>query len=82
MVPILSIPRDVDSKFFRWKFIGRTVREDPQALERHVLNWNAQGRRKRGIPKKTWRTIEEKITKVGETWKGVGALAENRMRWR
>jgi hypothetical protein len=41
------------------------------------------GTNKRGGPKRTWRrTVEEEIGKVGQTWKVVGAMAENRIRWR
>jgi hypothetical protein len=41
------------------------------------------GTNKRGGNKRTWRkTVEEEIRKVGKTWKQVGALAQNRIRWR
>jgi hypothetical protein len=41
------------------------------------------GKNKRGGPKRTWRrTVEEEIGKVGQTWKEVGVLAQNRIRWR
>jgi hypothetical protein len=63
------------------KWIGHTLRKDWQAIERQVLSWNPQGRRKRGIPERTWRrTVEEEIGKVGKTQKEVGALAQNRIR--
>jgi hypothetical protein len=54
------------------KWIGHALRKDSQATERQVLNWNPQGRRKKGRPKRTWRrTIEEDIGKVGKTWKEI-----------
>jgi hypothetical protein len=63
----------------KWKWIGHTLKKDSQAIERQVLDWNPQGQRKRGRPKRTWRrTVEEEIGKVGETWKEVGALAQIR----
>jgi hypothetical protein len=43
------------------------LREDAQAIERQVLYWNPQVRRKREGPKRTWRrTVEEEIGKVGK----------------
>jgi hypothetical protein len=42
-----------------------TLRKDPQATERRVLNWNPLGRRKGGRLKRTWRrTVKEEIGKV------------------
>jgi hypothetical protein len=67
----------------KWKWIGHTLRTDSQAIERQVLNWYSQGRRKRERPLRTRkRTVQEEIRKVGKTWKKVGALAQNRIRWR
>jgi hypothetical protein len=44
----------------KWKWIGHTIRKDPNAVERIVLDWNLQGTRKRGRPKKTWKRYREK----------------------
>jgi hypothetical protein len=68
----------------KWKLIGHTLRKDLQVMiRRQVLDWTAQGRRKRGRPKKTLRRMVEYETgKLGNTWKEVGALAQNRIRWR
>jgi hypothetical protein len=33
------------------KWIGNALRKESQAIERQVLNWNPQGRRKRERPK-------------------------------
>jgi hypothetical protein len=42
-----------------------------------------QGARRRGRPRKTWgRTIEEKITEMGKTWREVKAVANLRKSWR
>jgi hypothetical protein len=32
-----------------------TIRKEENAVERIALDWNPQGTRKRGRPKKTWR---------------------------
>jgi hypothetical protein len=34
----------------KWQRIGQALRKDPQTGERQALNWNPQGRRKRGRP--------------------------------
>jgi hypothetical protein len=44
----------------KWKWIGHTIGKDENAVERIALDWNPQGTRKRGRPKKTWR---------GQLWK-------------
>jgi hypothetical protein len=62
------------------KWIRHTLRKDSQAIERQVLNWNPQGQRKRGKPKRTWRRTIEDIGKLGKTWKEIGALVQNIIR--
>jgi hypothetical protein len=54
-------PVEHQSKKRKWKWIGHTIRKDENAVERIALDWNPQGTRKRGRPKKTWRRsiIEE-----------------------
>jgi hypothetical protein len=52
-------------------------------IEKDELDWNSQGARRRGRPRKTRRsTIEEEITEMGKTWSEVKALANQRKRWR
>jgi hypothetical protein len=35
-----------------------------------TIDWNPQGARRRGRPRKTWRrTIEDEITEIGKTWR-------------
>jgi hypothetical protein len=59
------------------KWIGHTLRKDPQAIEGQVLYWSPQERRKSARPKRTRRrTVEE------ETGEEAGALAQNRIHWR
>ena len=44
----------------KWGWIGHTLRKPMGAIEKDALDWNPQGVRRRGRPKKTWkRTIEE-----------------------
>jgi hypothetical protein len=47
------------------------------------LDWNPQGKRKKGRPKKTWkRTVEEEAGDQGKRWQEVKAVAKNKVRWR
>jgi hypothetical protein len=48
-------PIELQIKKRKWKWIGHIIRKDPNAVERIVLDWNPQGTRKRGRPKKTWK---------------------------
>jgi hypothetical protein len=48
-------PVEPQIKKRKWKWIGHTIRKDENAVERIALDWNPQGTRKRGRPKKTWR---------------------------
>jgi hypothetical protein len=67
----------------KWQWIGHRLRQDPLTVERQVLYWNPQGRRKGRRPKEIWRRmVEEEIGKVGKTWEEVGTLAQIRIRWK
>jgi hypothetical protein len=58
-------------------------KETSWRIEKDALDWNPQGARSRGRPRKTWRrTIEEEIREMGKTWSEVRALANLRKRWR
>jgi hypothetical protein len=45
----------------RWKWIGHTLRKANNNITKQALEWNPQGKRKRGRPKNSWRrgTISE-----------------------
>jgi hypothetical protein len=54
-----------------------------RSIEKSVLDWNSQGARRHGRPKKTWkRTIEDEAMEAGKTWSEVKKLAVDRTRWR
>jgi hypothetical protein len=45
------------------------------------LDWNPQGTRKRGRPKKTWRrSVMEEARREGKAWREVKRLAADRSR--
>jgi hypothetical protein len=52
----------------KWNWIGHTLRKE-NAIDKEVLEWNPQGQRKRGRPKRSWqRTIREEALAAGKTW--------------
>lgn len=67
----------------KWNWIGHTLRRPDGDIARAALDWNPQGRRKRGRPKMTWRrTVIAEASARGKSWNEVKALAQNRIRWR
>jgi hypothetical protein len=47
------------------------------------LDWNLQGYRRRGRPKRTWRrTIEDEIRNTGRSWNEVKRIAGDRNAWK
>jgi hypothetical protein len=58
------------------------LRKPAGTIEKDVLDWNPQGARRRGRPRKTWRTTEEELAEMGKTWREVKAVANQRKRWR
>jgi hypothetical protein len=74
---------DIQIKKRKRRWIGHTLRKPAGAIEKDILDWNPQGARSRGRPRKTWtRSTEEEITEIGITWREVKSLANQRKRWR
>jgi hypothetical protein len=54
-----------------------------KAVEKGAMEWNPQGKRKRGRLNRSWqRTIQEEALVAGKTWGEVKQLSKNRVRWR
>ena len=54
-----------------------------EAIEKEALDWNPQGKRRRGRPKQTWRrSVHNEALEEGKSWGEVKKLARNRIRWR
>lgn len=67
----------------RWRWIGHTLRKSASSTTRQALNWNPQGKRKRGRPRNTWRRdMEADIKKLGHNWGKLERLAQDRDAWR
>jgi len=51
-------------------------------MEKTALDWNPQGYRRRGRPKKTWRrTIEDEIRNTRRSWNEVKGIVGDRNAW-
>lgn len=78
-----QMPIDIEIRKRKWRWIGHTLRKRDGAIEKDALQWNPQGRRKRGRPRISWRrTIESELGKVRKTWREVRGMAEDREGWR
>jgi hypothetical protein len=76
-------PLDRQIEKRKWSWIGHTLRKPSGITEKDVLDWNPQGKRRRGRPKKNWnRTVEEEAGDQGKRWQEVKAMAKNKVRWR
>ena len=65
----------------KWGWIGHTLRKPATNITRQSLEWNPQGSRKRGRPKKSWRrTVQKEFENIGLSWEAVKQTAQNRVR--
>jgi hypothetical protein len=47
-------PIEIQIKRRKWNWIGNTLCKEAGAIEKTALDWNPQGYRRRGRPKRTW----------------------------
>jgi hypothetical protein len=67
----------------KWSWIRHTLRIGNEAIEREALDWNPQGKRRRGRPRHTWRrSVHNEALEKGKSWNEVERMAGNRTRWR
>jgi hypothetical protein len=53
------------------------------AIEKTTLDWNPQGYRRRGRPKRMWRRmIEDEIRNTGRSWNEVKGIAGDHNAWK
>jgi hypothetical protein len=65
-----QIPISSEIKIRKWKWIGHTLRKDKNNFTRQGLDWNPQGKRRKGRPRVTWkRTFLAKIQQQNVFWK-------------
>jgi hypothetical protein len=76
-----SIENQIERRKLDW--IGQTLRKETGAIEKTTLDWNPQGYRRRGRPKRTWRrTIKDEIRGKGRSWNEVKVTAGDRYAWK
>jgi hypothetical protein len=67
----------------KWGWLGHALRKPSDDIARQALEWNPQGKRGRGRPKKAWRrTMLEEAKGVKKTQGKIKADAKNIVRWR
>jgi hypothetical protein len=76
-------PIEIQIKRRKWNWIGHALRKEAGAIEKIALDWNPQGCRRRGRPKRTWRrTIEDEIINTGRLWNEVKGIAGDHNAWK
>jgi hypothetical protein len=81
----LQEPIDIEIRRRKWGWIGHTLRRDVSTVSRQALDWNPQGNRRRGNPRRTWRrSLESEIRQLDTnyTWRRVKAMAQDRRLWK
>ncbi len=67
----------------KWKWIGHTLRKDTSNVTRQALDYNPQGKRKRGRPRNTWRRSNNtELQELKLSWAQAKKAAKTRTRWR
>jgi hypothetical protein len=73
---------EIQIKRRKWNWTGHTLCKEAGAIEKTALDWNPQGYKRRGRPKRTWqRTIEDVIRNTGRSWNEVKGTAGDRSAW-
>jgi len=76
-------PIGIQIKRRTWNWIGHILCKEARATEKTALDWNPQGYRRRGRPKRMRRrTIEDKIRNTGKSWNEVKGIAGDRNAWK
>jgi hypothetical protein len=50
-----QIPISSEIKMRKWKWIGHTLRKDQNDITRQGLDWNPEGKRRKGRPRLAWK---------------------------
>jgi hypothetical protein len=76
-------PIEIQIKRRKWNWIGHTLRKEAGKKKKTALDWNPQGYRRIGRPKRRWRrTIEDEIKNTGRSWNEVKGIAGYRSAWK
>jgi hypothetical protein len=61
----------------KWKWIGYALRKDQNNITRQGLDWNQQGKQRKGRPRVTWkRTVLAELQEQNVSWKGAKQMAK------
>jgi len=63
----------------KWNCIRHKLRKVNEAIEKEALDWNPQGKRRGGRPR---RSAQNEALEKGKSWNEVKRMAGNRTRWR
>ena len=75
-------PVTLQIRMRKWRWIGHSLGNGNESIEKQALDWNPQETRK-GRPRETSkRTVLEEAVKWGKTCSEVKRLAGGRVRWR
>lgn len=78
-------PIDIEIRRRKWGWLGHTLRRDADSISRQALDWNPQGQRRVGAPRRTWRrSLDMEIRKINPTysWRSIKPRAADRNGWR
>ena len=77
---MLPLNQTIDkmAKVSEVRWLGQVLRKDYGDVVRNTLEFNVEGRKKRGLPKRTRKQVEEERLKVGLNLTN----AHNRTKWR
>ena len=74
---------DVQIRQRKWRWLGHTLRKDPTNATRQALDWNPQGKRRRGRPRQTWRrSLQNELRNSNMSWEEAKTCARDRGKWR
>jgi len=67
----------------RWTWIGHVLRKPTNDNTKEALYWTADGRRRRGRPRLTWRrSVEAELKgRLGLAWGKASRIAQDRESW-
>ena len=76
-------PIEAEIKKRSWSWIGHTLRREDGSIANVPLEWNPQGKRKRGRPTQSWRrTRMAELRAKNITWTECKKTVMNRARWK
>jgi len=83
-LPRITHQKSIENQIKRrkWNWIGHTLRKETGAIEKTALDWNPQGCRRRGRPKRTWRSTVEDEIRSTRSWNEVKGIVGDRNAWK